>query len=220
MCENLDLFGYSTFEEFIKDIETNPILVECIEMNDLSEMCEEIKPIKKSVRFSEEIIERKFSEPRENNICPEYNLPPSSEDISSMFCRNGMYLEDMEQKLNLIENNIFNNGGKVNDKELKKSTNIMTCNQIKLIKEHNKLNDIREIVTDYLTGDKGILNKVSETTLIDSVVYMMEVYEHLETDGTTYTFDYKSGVTISNREGKRQRDFLKTKIEFVTNKYL
>jgi hypothetical protein len=51
-------------------------------------------------------------------------------------------------------------------------------------------------------------------------MYMMDIYEHLEEDGTTYTLDYKSGVTISNRDGKRQRDLLKTKIEYVTNKYL
>ena len=70
MCETSDLFGYSTFEEFIKDIETNPVVVECLEIKDKCEMCVEIKPIKKSVRFSEEVIEREFSEPRENNICP------------------------------------------------------------------------------------------------------------------------------------------------------
>ena len=221
MCDTINLFGYQTFENFMDGIENKPIVAECLETPIMCELILDKKEKKKkSVRFMDEDKVKTFDEPRENNICPKYNLPPSSEDVSSMFCRNGMYLEDEEQQLDLIENNIFNDGEKVNDKELKKSSNIMSFNHIKLIKEHNKLNDIREIVTDYLTGNQQILDKVSQTNIIDCVLYMMEVYEHLETDGTTYTFEYKSGVTISNREGKRQREFLKSKIEYVTNKYL
>ena len=215
MCESLNLFGYSTFDQFIKDIETNPLP----DIESSESLCVEIEKEVKSVRFSEEIKEMTFNEPRVNNICPKYNLPNSSEDVNEMFCKSGMYLEDEEQQLDLIENNIFNNGDKVNDKELKKLTNIITKHQIKLIREKNKLTNVREVVTDYLTGDKNILDKVSQSIIIDCVIYMMEVYEHLEKEDSSYTFDYKSGVTISNREGKRQREFLKKKIDYVTNKY-
>lgn len=216
MCESLNLFGYSTFDQFIKDIETKP-LPDIESSEDLFVEIE--KKEVKSVRFSDEIKVKAFNEPRRNNICPKYNLPYSSEDVNEMFCKSGMYLEGEEQQLDLIENNIFNNGDKVNDKELKKLTNIITKHQIKLIREKNKLTNVREIVTDYLTGDKNILDKVSQNIIVDCVIYMMEVYEHLEKENSSYTFDYKSGVTISNREGKRQRGFLKKKIEYVTNKY-
>lgn len=216
MCESLNLFGYSTFDQFIKDIETKGLP----DIERSEDLCVEIEKKEiKSVRFSDEIKEMTFNEPRVNNICPKYNLPNSSEDVNEMFCKSGMYLEGEEQQLDLIENNIFNNGDKVNDKELKKLTNIITKHQIKLIREKNKLTNVREIVTDYLTGDKNILDKVCQNIIVDCVIYMMEVYEHLEKEESSYTFDYKSGVTISNREGKRQREFLKKKIEYVTNKY-
>lgn len=217
MCDTFNLLGYSTFDEFIKDIETCPVLVDCLEIED---KCVEIKPIKKSVRFSDKIIEKKYFEPRENNVCPKYNLPNSSEDIPRMSCNSGMYLDNKEDQLDLIENNTFNNSNKVNDKEQKRSTSIMSNKRIKKIKEMGKINNVKEIVTEYLVGNYDILNKISETDIIDCVMYMMDIYEHLEEDGTTYTLDYKSGVTISNRDGKRQRDLLKTKIEYVTNKYL
>jgi hypothetical protein len=46
---------------------------------------------------------------------------------------------------------------------------------------------------------------------------MMEIYEHLEDDYTTRTLDYKAGVSISNRPGKRQRNIIKNKITELTN---
>ena len=49
---------------------------------------------------------------------------------------------------------------------------------------------------------------------------MMEIYEHLETEDSMYTLDYKSGVSISNCVGKRHRGIIKKKIEFLTSIYL
>ena len=48
----------------------------------------------------------------------------------------------------------------------------------------------------------------------------MEIYEYLEEDNTTMTLDYKHGVTISNREGKRQRDIVKDKVSYLMDKYM
>ena len=221
MCDTINLFGYQTFENFMDGIEDKQIVVECLETPIMCELILDKKEKKKkSVRFMDEDKVKTFDEPRENNICPKYYLPNSLEDVHQMYCRSGMYLEEEELQLVLIENNLFNSGDEVNDKELKKITNIMKKQEINVIKERKKLTNVREIVTEYLTGNQQILNKVSKTLILDCVIYMMEVYEHLEKEGASYTFDYKSGVTISNREGKRQRNFLKKKIEYVTNKFL
>ena len=61
---------------------------------------------------------------------------------------------------------------------------------------------------------------ISEEIIIDCVLNMMEIYEHLETEDSMFTLDYKSGVSISNCVGKRQRGIIKKKIDFVTSNYL
>ena len=69
-------------------------------------MCGEV--VKKSCIFSENVNVETFTEPRKNNVCPKYNLPYTEEDVMVQLCKNGMYLEDLEDQLKLVKNGLFN----------------------------------------------------------------------------------------------------------------
>ena len=79
-------------------------------------------------------------------------------------------------------------------------------------------NPVKYVSSHILTGGIGIVQHLPQEFLIDCITYMMEIYEDLEPVGTTIVVDYQGGVTISNKPGKKQRGFIKKKIEYLTNK--
>ena len=90
---------------------------------------------KKSVSFSENVNVETFTEPRKNNVCPKYNLPYTEQDVMVQLCKNGMYLEDLDDQLKLVKNGLFNDSNKVNNKELKKQTPIIRNLQVRSLRK-------------------------------------------------------------------------------------
>ena len=89
------------------------------------------------------------------------------------------------------------------------------------LKNYSKEKDpINYIATSLLLDGDKIIEYITEGELLDAIIYMMEIYEYLEEDNTTMTLDYKGGITISNCEGKRQRDIVKNKVSQLTEKYM
>jgi len=215
----MDFESFMHLLEFSKDI---PLTVECREIPDLSKMCEEV-PVKKSVSFSPDVKVTSYTEPRKNNMCPKYNLPYTEEDVMEQFCKDGMYLDDLEDQLEIVENGVFNNSDVVNDTELKNQTPILKNFEVrKKVKENfmNQRDVVSYVTTSILLDGNGIIKDIPMDLLLDCIANMMEIYEHLETEETCYTLSYRESVTISNRPGKRQRPIIKKKIIELTNVYL
>jgi hypothetical protein len=215
----MDFESFMHLLEFSKDM---PLAVECREIPDLSKMCEEV-PVKKSVSFCPDIKITSYTEPRKNNMCPRYNLPHTKEDVMEQFCKNGMYLDDLEDQLEIVENGVFNNSNVVNDTELKKQTPILKNYEVrKKVKENfmNQKDVISYVTTSILLDGNGIIKDIPQDLLLDCMANMMEIYEHLETEESCYTLSYRESVTISNRPGKRQRHIIEKKILELTNSYL
>ena len=212
------------FESFKNPIDCSkymPTLVECRKIPDLSKMCEEVVK-KKSVSFSENVNVETFTEPRKNNVCPKYNLPYTEEDVMVQLCKNGMYLEDLDDQLKLVKNGLFNDSNKVNNKELKKQTPIIRNLQVRSLRKAYFMNqkDVSYLTTTILLEGNNIIKNISTELLLDCILNMMEIYEHLETEESCCTLSYKESVTISNRPGKRQRGIIKKKVTELTKLYL
>tara|TARA_B100000902_G_C27136045_1_gene826098 strand:- start:294 stop:941 length:648 start_codon:yes stop_codon:yes gene_type:complete len=215
----MDFESFMLLLELSKDIS---LPVECREIPDLSKMCEEV-PVKKSVSFSPNIKVNSYTEPRKNNMCPKYNLPHTKEDVMEQLCKDGMYLDDLEDQLEIVENGVFNDGDIVNDNELKRKTPILKNYEVRKFRKENFMNQpdvISYLTTSILLDGNGIIKDIPMDLFLDCIANMMEIYEHLETEDSCYTLSYRESVTISNRPGKRQRPIIKKKIIELTNSYL
>tara|TARA_B100000989_G_scaffold58392_1_gene39685 strand:+ start:1236 stop:1883 length:648 start_codon:yes stop_codon:yes gene_type:complete len=213
---------FESFRELFETTKDMPLVVECREIPDLSKMCEEV-PAKKSVSFSPEVKVTSYNEPRKNNICPKYNLPYTEEDVMEQLCKDGMYLDDLEDQLELVENGVFNDGDVVNDTKLKNQTTILKKSEVQKLRKENFMDQqdvISYLTTSILLDGNGIIKDISMDLLLDCIINMMEIYEHLETEESCYTLSYKESVTITNRPGKRQRPIIKRKVIELTESYL
>ena len=213
---------FESFKNILESTKDMPMVVECREIPDLSKMCKEV-PIKKSVSFSSEIKVNNYTEPRKNNICPKYNLPYTKEDVMEHLCKSGMYLDDLEDQLEIVENGLFNNGDVVNDHEIKNQTPILKNYEVRKKRKENFMNQrdvVSYVTTSILLDGNGIIKDIPMDLLLDCIANMMEIYEHLETEDSCYTLSYRESVTISNRPGKRQRPIIKRKVIELTNVYL
>jgi len=214
---------FETFKMRLASIDVDKLVVKCQPIVDLSTMCAKVKKEKKSVRFSYEVKEQLFEEPREINICPKYELPKTNEDISEFFCRGGLYLDDTENILELIENGLFNCGDKVNDKELRGKTYILEKKKVQSERKTNYMlhsDPVSYLTTTILLDGNDIISTMPIELLLDCILNMMEIYEYLETEGSSCTISYRESVSISNRQGKRQRGIVKRKIEQLSELYL
>ena len=213
---------FESFKNLFETTKDMPLTVECREIPDLTKMCEEV-PVKKSVSFSSDVKVTSYTEPRNNNICPKYNLPYTKEDVMEQLCKDGMYLDDLEDQLEIVENGLFNDGDVVNDTTLKTETSIIKNSVVRKLRKENFMNQrdvVSYVTTSILLDGNGIIKDIPMDLLLDCIANMMEIYEHLETEESCCTLSYRESVTISNRPGKRQRPIIKRKIIELTNTYL
>ena len=97
---------FESFRKLFDSAGDLPLVVECREIPDMSKMCEEVVE-KKSVSFSPNVKVTLYKEPRKNNMCPKYNLPHINEDIMEQLCKDGMYLDDLDDQLEIVENSLL-----------------------------------------------------------------------------------------------------------------
>jgi len=213
---------FESFKNLLETTKDMSLVVECREIPDLSKMCKEV-PVKKSVSFSPDVKVSSFTEPRKNNMCPKYDLPHTEEDVMKQLCKDGMYLDDLEDQLEIIENGAFNDGDAVNDTTLKTETPILKNSDVRKMRKENFMDRpdvISYLTTSILLDGNGIIKDIPMDLLLDCIANMMEIYEHLEAEDSCCTLSYKESVTVSNRSGKRQRPIIKRKILELTNSYL
>ena len=182
-------------------------------------MCCEIVPEKKSVRFSDNVVVESVEMDRTDNINPN-KVSYGPEEFSLFSCKQGGYIEKTSDRMMLVGNNSFNKSSKVNDHEAKREVRFTPKKVIEeaQLRNYKDFPDpISHIATCLLTGRPQIRKYITEEELLDTIIFMMEIYEHLEEDYTTRTLDYKAGVSISNRPDKRQRNIIKNKITELTN---
>ena len=182
-------------------------------------LCCKMVPEKKSVRFSEDVVVKSVEMDRTENINPE-KVSYGPEEFPLFSCKQGGYIEKTSDRMILVNNSLFNKSSKVNDHAEKRKVKFTPRNVIKESQLRNYKdfpNPISHIATCFLTDKPNIRKYITEEELIDTIIFMMEIYEHLEDDYTTRTLDYKTGVSISNRPGKRQRNIIKNKITELTN---
>ena len=182
-------------------------------------ICCEIVPEKKSVRFSDDIVVKSVEMDRTDNINPN-KVSYGPEEFSLFSCKQGGYIEKTSDRMMLVSNNSFNKSSKVNDYLAKREVKFTPRNVIEEAQLRNYKdfpNPVSHIATCFLTDKPQIRNYITEEELLDAIIFMLEIYEYLEDDYTTRTLDYKTGVSISNRPGKRQRNIIKNKITELTN---
>lgn len=182
-------------------------------------LCCEIVPEKKSVRFSDDVVVKSVEMDRTDNINSD-KVSYGPDDLSLSSCKQGGYIEKTSDRMVLVSNNSFNKSSKVNDLSSKrevKFTPRYVIEEAQLRNYKDFPNHVSHIATCFLTDKPQIRNYITEEDLLDTIIFMMEIYEHLEDDYTTRTLDYKTGVSISNRPGKRQRNIIKNKITELTN---
>ena len=182
-------------------------------------ICCEIVPEKKSVRFSDDIVVKSVEMDRTDNINPN-KVSYGPEEFSLFSCKQGGYIEKTSDRMMLVSNNSFNKSSKVNDYLAKREVKFTPRNVIEEAQLRNYKdfpNPVSHIATCFLTDKPQIRNYITEEDLLDTIIFMMEIYEYLEDDYTTRTLDYKTGVSISNRPGKRQRNIIKNKITELIN---
>ena len=186
-------------------------------------MCDTLNPFKfkekKSVRFSDDVVVKSVEMNRTDNINPN-KVSYDPDDLPLSSCKQGRYIENTSERMILVGNNSFNKSSKVNDHTAKREVrftprNVIEESQLRNYKDFP--NPVSHIATCLLTGKPQIRKYITEEELFDTIIFMMEIYEHLEEDYTTRTLDYKAGVSISNRPGKRQRNIIKNKITELTN---
>lgn len=171
---------------------------------------------KKSVVFSGNTTEKLFDEVRSEKKCPKENLPPSMNDVQLFSCKYGGYIDDTSSRMILVSNGRYNSS-KVSDNALLRKTKILNKEEKKVSTCRNyKKMSIKEISENLLLDGNYLIPHLSTEYILDCILLMMEIYEHLDQENSVYTLSYKSGITISNKPGKRQRSIIKKKVEFLT----
>jgi hypothetical protein len=217
------ILGVKTMDDAIEamrhlPITAIPIMPLCYEHP--FEFAEPVAPVKKSVRFVDEVKEEVLTSDRSENKNPKEYSPYDPDDFPEWMCKNGGYIEGTGERMELVGNIHFNSGPKVNDKSLLNTTRISNAceKNASIYKNYMEApNPVKYVSSHILTGGIGIVQHLPQEFLIDCITYMMGIYEDLEPMGTTIVVDYQGGVTISNKPGKKQRSFIKKKIEYLTN---
>jgi len=169
----------------------------------------------KSVMFADEVVEETFEANRDDNRCEKVPMTFDPEDVSLFKCKGGGYMDDQGERLDLMKNTISNR----KFKKLDESGRILPNSLVKKEKETNYMlqpDPVAFVSTELLTGPPSLIKNYPTEILLDCVLYMMEIWEHLEKSGSTCTISYKEGVSICNRPGKNQRHIVQKKVEQIT----
>ena len=182
------------------------------------------KKKKKSVRFGG-VVESTFMSKRSDNVNVRGPLAKGPEDVSVDGCNPDIfaYVEGLDNKITLFQNNAHNSSGLVEDKPTRKSTPVITKEEVNRFQMDNFMSyvdPVSEVTGMLLTNENGILRRLPQTFIIDCVLNMMEIDDYLETEGSSCTISCRAGVSISNTPHKRQRPIIQRKIRDLTNRYL
>ena len=132
-------------------------------------------------------------------------------DFSEFQCTHGGYIENAVERSILIANNITN--GKISSVEAP----ILSLKEVQASIKKNYLfqpDPVAYSSTELLMDSSKVQDYPIEF-LIDCVIYMMEIYEHLQEPNTMFSLSYKEGVVIKDS----QKYILKGKIDEITGTF-
>jgi len=132
-------------------------------------------------------------------------------DFRQFQCKYGGYIENADERSILIANNMSNN----HISFVKEP--IMSLKEVKTIIKRNYLSQPDPVAysSTELLMDSSKVQDYPMDFLIDCVIYMMDVYDHLQDPNTLYSLSYKGGIVIKDS----QKSLLIRKIEEITDTF-
>jgi hypothetical protein len=221
--------GVTNIDDAIAILEKTDLHCEVVEPNSICcavelPLLEEQEKPKKTARFSDDVLVQEFVANRSDNVCPKEKLPHVAGEVYTCQCYAGQYLDgETTDRNELTLNNIFNSSPSVVDVQAKNSVTIMSAREVREHQTKNYMSyacPIDFVTTSILLDGNGIISHLPIDFLLDCILNMMKVCEHLEEEGSSYTLSYKGGVSISNKVGKRQRHIIEKKVNELTTFYL
>ena len=162
------------------------------------------------VRFSDNDSVKLLTAPRSQNT-KSVKEPYVCGDFRQFQCKYGGYIENADERSILIANNMSNN----HISFVKEP--IMSLKEVKTIIKRNYLSQPDPVAysSNELLMNYSKVHDYPMDFLIDCVIYMMDVYDHLQDPNTLYSLSYKEGVVIKDS----QKSLLIRKIEEITDTF-
>ena len=162
------------------------------------------------VRFSDNDSVKLLTAPRSQNT-KSVKEPYVCGDFRQFQCKYGGYIENADERSILIANNMSNN----HISFVKEP--IMSLKEVKTIIKINYLAQPDPVAysSNELLMNYSKVHDYPMDFLIDCVIYMMDVYDHLQDPNTLYSLSYKEGVVIKDS----QKSLLIRKIEEITDTF-
>ena len=162
------------------------------------------------VRFSDNDSVKLLTAPRSQNT-KSVKEPYVCGDFRQFQCKYGGYIENADERSILIANNMSNN----HISFVKEP--IMSLKEVKTIIKRDYLSQPDPVAysSNELLMNYSKVHDYPMDFLIDCVIYMMDVYDHLQEPNTLYSLSYKEGVVIKDS----QKSLLIRKIEEITDTF-
>ena len=172
----------------------------------------QVPATRNKIRFSDNDSVEILAAPRSENT-KSVQAPYAKGDFSQSKCTRGGYIENVVEKSILIANNITN-------RKIQYSVVEECAIPLKEVKECIKKNylfqpDPVAYSSTELLMDFSKVQDYPMEFLIDCVIYMMEIYDHLQEVNTMFSLSYKKGIVIQDS----QKSFLKRKIEEIIDAF-
>ena len=132
-------------------------------------------------------------------------------DFREFQCTYGGYIEDADERSILIANNISNK----HISFVKEP--VMSLKEVKTIIKRDYLSQPDPVAysSNELLMNYSKVHDYPMDFLIDCVIYMMDVYDHLQEPNTLYSLSYKGGIVIKDS----QKSLLMRKIDEITDTF-
>jgi hypothetical protein len=171
----------------------------------------QVPATRNKVRFSDNDTVEILTAPRSENT-KSVKAPYVKGDFREFQCTYGGYIENVVEKSILIANNITN--GKISPVV---EEHIISLKEVQECIKKNYLfqpDPVAYSSTELLMDFSKVQDYPMEF-LIDCVIYMMEIYDHLQEANTMFSLSYKKGIVIQDS----QKSFLKRKIEEIIDAF-
>ena len=176
---------------------------------DLVEVLKAPKKRVKSVRFNEEPLVETFEEKRSEKAIPKVPISVGPGEVPLFKCKGGHMYEEIEVKIALLENKIFN--GKLGNDFAQPLRNSVVKRQRK--ENFFLLSDpIGYVTTELIFGSDRTIDEFPIDVVRDCVANIKYILENVEESGSNYVVNYIESFSVTNRPGKDQRPAVRKKL--------
>uniref|UniRef100_A0A6C0C5Y2 Uncharacterized protein n=1 Tax=viral metagenome TaxID=1070528 RepID=A0A6C0C5Y2_9ZZZZ len=163
----------------------------------------------KSLRFNDEPVFQTFEENRSDKAVPKVPISVGPEDVPLFKCKSGHMYDEIDVKIALLENKIFNE--KLGEDFKQPQMNYL----VKRLRKENYflLSDpIGYVTTELLLGSTKSIGEFPVEVVRDCVANIKYILENVEESGSNYVVNYIESFSITNRPGKDQRPAVRKKL--------